>query len=55
LIPYTLPEVLRLVWSLAWQQVETVVQVLSWSFFRRHHQAAAQICHYQQRLTHNTS
>ncbi len=50
LIPYTLPEVLRLIWSLAWQQAITHAHILAWSFFRRHHQAIAQACHYKRRL-----
>jgi hypothetical protein len=55
LIPYTLPEVLRLIWQLFWQQVLTHAHTLAWSFFRCHHQAVAQACHYQQRLAPTTS
>jgi hypothetical protein len=55
LIPYTLPEVLRLIWQLVFQQVLTHAHTLAWSFFRRHHQAVAQACHYQRRLGLNTS
>jgi hypothetical protein len=47
--------VLRLIWSLVWQQVETIAHALAWSFFRRHHQAVAQACHYTRRLMLNTS
>jgi hypothetical protein len=54
-IPYTLPEVLRLIWSLVWQHVEGIAQAVAWSFFRRHHQAVAQACHYQRRLAPNSS
>jgi len=50
LILYTLAEVLRLIWSLVWQQVLRHAQVVAWSFFRRHHQAVAQACHYKRRL-----
>ncbi len=50
LIPYTLPEVLHLVWSLVWQQVVAHAHVIAWSFFRRHHQAVAKACHYKRRL-----
>ena len=55
MIPYTLPEVLRLIWQLFWQQVITPAHTLAWSFFRRHHQAVAQTRHYQRRLAPNTS
>ena len=50
LIPYTLPEVLRLTWSLVWQQGTRHAYAVAWSFFRRHHQAVAQACHYKRRL-----
>src|SRR5579859_7771874 len=50
LIPYTLPEVLRLVWLLVWQQVIAHAHTLCWSLFRRHHQAVAQAYHYKRRL-----
>ncbi|WP_157507913.1 hypothetical protein [Ktedonobacter racemifer] len=55
MIPYTLPEVLRLVWSLVWQQIVQHAQVVAWSLFRRHHQAVAQVYHYKRRLALNTS
>jgi hypothetical protein len=55
LLPYTLPEVLRLIWQLFWQQVVPPAHTLAWSFFRRPHQAVAQACHYQRRLALNTS
>jgi hypothetical protein len=35
---------------LVWQQVITHAQTLSWSLFRRHHQAVAKACHYKRRL-----
>jgi hypothetical protein len=54
-IPYTLPEVLRVIGQLFWHQVITPAHTLAWSFFRRHHQAVAQTCHYQRRLAPNTS
>jgi hypothetical protein len=54
-IPYTLPEMLRLIWSLVWQQVVHHAQAVAWSLFRRHHQAIAQVCHYERRLALNTS
>jgi hypothetical protein len=50
LIAYTLPEVLRLVWLLVWHQVMTHAHALAWSFFRRHHQAVAQVFHSKRRL-----
>lgn len=55
LIPYTLPEVLHLIWSLVWQHVGRIAHIVAWSFFRRHHQAVAQVCHYQRHLALNTS
>ena len=55
LIPYTLPEVLRLIWLLVWQHGERMVHAVAWSLFRRHHQAVAQACHYKRRLGLNTS
>lgn len=55
MIPYTLPEVLRVIWLLVWQHLERMVHAVAWSFFRRHHQAVAQVCHYTRRLTFNTS
>jgi hypothetical protein len=54
-IPYTLPEVLRVIWQLFWHQVIIPAHALAWSFFRRHHQAVAQACHYKRRLAPNTS
>jgi len=54
-IPYTVPEVLRVVWQLFWHQVITPAHTLAWSCFRRHHQAVAQACHYKLRLAPNTS
>jgi len=44
-----------LVWSLFWQQFITHAQTLSWSLFRRHHQAVAQLYHYKRRFALNTS
>lgn len=55
LIPYTLPEVLCLIWELVWQQGKRMVHAVAWSFFRRRHQAVAQVCHYIRRLAPNTS
>ena len=55
MIPYTVPEVLRVIWQLFWHQVITPAHTLAWSCFRRHHQAVAQACHYQRRLAPNTS
>lgn len=50
LIAYTLPEVLRLIWLLVWQQMATHAHALAWSLFRRHHQAVARAFHYKRRL-----
>ncbi len=51
LIPFSVPEVLRLVWSLVWQQAVAHAHAVAWSFFRRHHQATAKVSHYKRRLT----
>ncbi|HEU5378349.1 MAG TPA: hypothetical protein VFV38_23240 [Ktedonobacteraceae bacterium] len=55
LIPYTLSEVLHLIWSVVWQQVRGTAHTVAWSLFRRHHQAVAQLCHYKRHLAPNTS
>lgn len=47
-LPLTILEVRRLLWQLVWQQTPSVQQVLSWSRWRRQHQAIAQIYHYRQ-------
>ena len=48
-LPLTILEVRRLLWQLVWQQTPSVQQVLSWSRWRRQHQAIAQIYHYRRR------
>lgn len=55
LIPYTLAEVLHMIWALVWQQAKKLAHLVAWSFFRRHPQAVAQRCHYKRRLALNTS
>ncbi len=49
LIPLTVPEVRRLLWGVVWRAFPSVEHVLAWSVWRRHHQAVAKRCHYQQR------
>ena len=51
LIPITIPEVRRLLTHLAWTVNHPAELVLSWSTWRRHHQAQARRCHYQRRLS----
>ena len=50
LIPFSVPEVLRLVWSLVWQHAVAHAHIVAWSFFRRYHQAVAKASHYKRRL-----
>ena len=49
LIPLTVPEVRRLLAHLIWQQPPEITAVLSWSHWRRRHQARARRCHYAAR------
>jgi SRSO17 transposase len=49
LLPLTVPEVRRLLWGLVWRRVVPADALLSWSKWRRRHQAAAQSWHYKRR------
>jgi len=49
LIPLTLPEVRRLLAGLIWTPDPKPNRVLSWSRWRRRHQARARHCHYETR------
>ena len=49
LIPLTVPEVRRLLASLIWHQPPEAATVLTWSRWRRRHQARARRCHYTAR------
>ena len=51
LIPLTVPEVRRLLTRLIWTANHPADFVLSWSQWRRKHQARARQCHYQRRLS----
>ena len=51
LIPLTVAEVRRLLTRLVWKVNYSPDFVLSWSLWRRHHQAQARRCHYQRRLS----
>ena len=51
LIPLTVPEVRRLLTRLIWTAEHPPDFVLSWSRWRRRHQAGARQCHYQRRLS----
>ena len=55
LIPLTVPEVRRLLTRLIWTQNRSADFVLSWSHWRRRHQARAQQSHYQRRLSQLTT
>ena len=50
MIPLTVPEVRRLLWWLVWRRLPTDEEVVSWSGWRRRHQAQAKRCHYQRRV-----
>ena len=50
LIPFTVPEVRRLLCRLVWQASGSPELSLAWSHWRRRHQAKARLCHYQRRL-----
>ena len=49
LIPITVPEVRRLLTRLVWTGNHPADFVLSWSTWRRRHQARSQQCHYKRR------
>ena len=51
LIPLTVPEVRRLLTRLVWRADQPADFILSWSLWRRYHQAQARRCHYQRRLS----
>ena len=51
LIQLTVPEVRRLLTRLIWTANHPADFVLSWSQWRRKHQARARQCHYQRRLS----
>ena len=55
LIPLTVPEVRRLLTRLIWTPNRSADFVLSWSHWRRRHQARAQQSHYQRRLSQLTT
>ncbi|KAB8182656.1 hypothetical protein FH608_050115 [Nonomuraea phyllanthi] len=48
-IPLTLPEIRRLLATLALTTAHTVTAIMRWSDWRRRHQARARHCHYQRR------
>jgi hypothetical protein len=49
LIGLSVPEVRWLLVRLAWPRRVTAQRVLSWSAWRRAHQACARACHYRKR------
>ena len=51
LIPITAPEVRRLLTRLVWTENQLPDFILSWSWWRRRHQARARQCHYKRRLS----
>jgi len=50
LVPLTVAEICRLLWRLIWLMIPAAAFVLSWSQWRRRHQAVAMACHYKKRL-----
>lgn len=49
LLPFTVPEVRRLLWHLVWERPPSVEAVEHWSVWRRRHQQRARECHWRQR------
>jgi hypothetical protein len=45
-------EIRRLLNALIWIPVHAIDTVLTWSYWRRRHQARARRCHYETRTTH---
>jgi hypothetical protein len=54
MVPFSIPEVRRLFFSLQEKPPLSRVFRLGWSFFRRIHQAIARRCHYMRRLALHT-
>ena len=55
MIPVTVPEVRRLLARLVWTQNQLPDFILTWSRWRRRHQATARRCHYRRRLKLRTA
>ena len=49
LLPFTVPEVRRLLLALVWQPPPLAAQILHWSTWRRRHQAQAKRAHIRRR------
>ena len=47
LLPWTLPEVKRLLWRLLWSTSPTLFTIWHWSIWRRRKQERARQCHYR--------
>jgi hypothetical protein len=50
LLPFTVPEVQRLLWRLVWEERSSVDDILAWSGWRRRHQARARQSHWRRHL-----
>ncbi len=48
-IPLTVPEIRKLLWHLAWRVVPDLIVVITWSMWRRRHQAVAKAFHWKRR------
>lgn len=46
-MPFSVPEVRRLLLRLLWHRLPPAEQVLAWSAWRRQHQHRARACHYR--------
>lgn len=47
LLPWTLPQVKRLLWRLLWSTLPTLFPIWHWSIWRRRKQERARQCHYR--------
>jgi hypothetical protein len=52
LLPFTVPEVRRLLWHLVWERPPSAEAVEHWSVWRRRHQQRARECHWRKRTRH---
>jgi hypothetical protein len=48
-ITLTVAEIRKLLWHMVWAAVPSFMAIVSWSLWRRRHQAIAQLYHYLRR------
>jgi hypothetical protein len=53
LLPWTVPEIRRLLWALVWASAPDREAILSWSDWRRAHQQRARRCHWKRRTNNH--